>query len=249
MDIRPAEPADRSSIAAIARESFRSSYALSPGQIETIVDEEFAEGTLAGRLEDPDVSLLVAEDADADTDGVQGFVDVVGGSERTIRWLHVDPQSRGSGVATALLERVGETDPGTPLAARILEDAVEGGEFLEGFGLEPDGNDEMELGGEEFAVDRYAEGNGTEDGNEPTVPVPESVDAEGAERPLDRDEQVAGRDAPFFPTYAGEARTDAYGYFCSNCGGTDVSADGLDRLECGECGNLHLADEWDDSYL
>ncbi len=100
-----------------------------------------------------------------------------------------------------------------------------------------------------------AEGTGAdpeemqEDANEPTVPVPESTPTDGTDRPVDRDETIPGREAPFFPTYSGEDRTERYGYFCSNCGSTDVSADGLDRLECGACGNLHLADEWDDSYL
>ncbi|PSP72402.1 GNAT family N-acetyltransferase [Halobacteriales archaeon QH_6_68_27] len=225
MEIRPAEPEDRARIATLAENSFRSSYALSPQQIETLVENEFDPETLADRIEDPDAALLVAEHAVGDAEQVQGFVDVTAGEERTIRWLHVDP------------------------AARILEDAVEGGEFLEGFGLESDDTDHMSVGGEEFAVAVFTGGEGSDDPNEPAVAVPGSVPVDGAERPLDRDERIPGRDAPFFRTYAGEDRADPYGYFCSNCGSTDVAADGLDRLECGECGNVHRAEEWDASYL
>ncbi|WP_336330986.1 GNAT family N-acetyltransferase [Haloarcula sp. CGMCC 1.2071] len=249
MEIRPANSEDRQRVETLARDSFRTSYALSPQQIETIVENEFDDETLADRLADPDTTVLVAEHAAGDTEQVQGFIDVAGGTERTIRWLHVDPEARGEGIATALLEGVQEDDDGTPLVARILEDAVEGGEFLEDFDLESDDNAHVTFGNEEFAVAVFTEGEGTEDANEPSVPVPESVTVDGTARPIERDETVPGREAPFFSTYMGEDRTDQYGYFCSNCGSTDVSGDGLDRLECSECGNLHLADEWDDSYL
>ena len=49
--------------------------------------------------------------------------------------------------------------------------------------------------------------------------------------------------------YEREGDGARWGYFCSECASTDVSADGLDRLECGNCGNTHRADQWDDAYL
>lgn len=249
MDIRPAETTDSDRISELARDSFQSSYALSPQQIDTLVEHEFDPETLGRRIDDQDVMLLVAEGTNEDVTQVQGFVDVETGAELTIRWLHVDPDARGTGVATALLEGVRETAPSTPLAARILDDAVEGGDFLEEFGLESDGDEDVTLGGEEFAVSTFSEGEGTSDENEPSVEVPDGVTVDGTDRPLDRDERLPGREAPFFPLYTGADRDERYGYFCSNCASTDVSGDGLDRLECGECGNLHVADEWDDSYL
>jgi len=81
------------------------------------------------------------------------------------------------------------------------------------------------------------------------VTVPENVDVEGESLPVDREDAIPGRDAPFFRIYSDEDRESAYGYFCSECGSTDVSADGLNRLVCGECGNLRRADDWDGSYL
>jgi GNAT superfamily N-acetyltransferase/ribosomal protein S27AE len=249
MEIRPADPDDRERIRAVAHDSIRSSYSLSPQQIETIVEEEFGDGILTERLEEPDTVVLVADHTIEGTEEVLGFVDVATGSESMIRWLHVDPEARGEGIATALIERVREDADGTPVAARVLEDAVEGGEFFEEFGLEPDGNDRIEIGGEEFAATLFREGGETDAPNEPTVTVPESVAVDGVDRPVDRDESIPGREAPFFSAYSDEDREEPYGYFCSQCGSTNVSADGLDRLECGNCGNVHLADEWDDAYL
>jgi len=251
MDVRPAEPDDSARIRAIAQDSFRSSYALSPQAIETIVGHAFTDEAVVERVNDPDAVVLVAEQTVDDATELQGFVDadVAADPERTIRWLHVDPEARGQGTATALIERVREGGDGTALAARVLEDAVEGHEFLERFGLESDGNDRTEFGGEEFAVALFTEGEGTDDSNRPSVPVPDSVTTDGADRPLDREESVPGREAPFFPIHVDADRAEQYGFFCSQCASTDVSADGLDRLECGNCGNVHLADEWDDAYL
>jgi ribosomal protein S27AE len=107
----------------------------------------------------------------------------------------------------------------------------------------------MRFGREECSVAVLAGGGETAEPDERAVPVPESVTVDGTDRPLERDETVPGREAPFFPTYTSEDHTDPYGYFCSSCGSTDIAADGLDRIECSECGNLHLAEEWDDSYL
>lgn len=249
MKIRPAEKGDLERIRAIVDDSFRSSYSLSPQQIETIVDNEFTEETLTERIGDSNAIVLVAEDTVEETEDVQGFIDVETGTERTIRWLHVDPTARGNGIATALVERIREQDDGTPLAGRVLEEAVEGLEFLEQFGLQRDGHDQIEFGGEEFAVALFTEGEGTDTANEPAVTVPDTVTVEGADRLVDRDGEVPGREAPFFPIYSDEGHEDPYGYFCSQCGSTDVAADGLNRLECENCGNVHLADEWDGAYL
>ncbi|EMA68172.1 N-acetyltransferase GCN5 [Halorubrum aidingense JCM 13560] len=249
MNVRPAESNDREQIRAIARDSLQSSYSLSPDQIEMILEAEFDDASLTGLLDDADTAVLVVEAAVDGAETVRGFVTVDVGAEATIRWLHVDPAARGEGVATALLERVRERYAEKPLAARILDEAVEGGEFLEGFGLKQGGHDHLLIGGEEFAVTVFTEGQSTETSTEPTVTVPESVAVDGGDRPVDRDESVPGSEAPFFTVYVADDEEEAYGYFCSQCGSTNVSIDGLERLECGDCGNTHLADEWDDAYL
>jgi ribosomal protein S27AE len=66
------------------------------------------------------------------------------------------------------------------------------------------------------------------------------------------DERESGEDGPFFVTYTDESLTEQHGYYCSNCGSTDVSMDSTDRLECGECGNEHAtrsSEAYDGSYL
>lgn len=249
MDVRPPESDDRERIRAITRDSLQSSYSLSPEQIETILEEEFDDTSLNALLEDPDTTVLVADDTVDGTAAVYGFITVEVGTRATIRWLHVDPEARGRGIATALLGRVREEFVEKPIAASVLDDAVEGGEFLKGFGLKESDHDQIQVGGEEFGVTMFIEGEGTETSNGPTVPVPESVTVDGVDRHVDRGDRIPGREAPFFTVYSAEDEEDAYGYFCSECGSTDVSADGQDRLECGSCGNAHLADEWDDAYL
>ncbi|WP_435098142.1 GNAT family N-acetyltransferase [Halorubrum sp. N11] len=250
MNVRPAESDDREQISAIARDSLQSSYSLSPDQIESILGEEFDDAALTDLLDDADTGVLVAEETVDGTETVRGFVTVDVGEEATIRWLHVDPTARGGGAATALLERVRERYAEKPIAASVLDEAVEGGEFLEGFGLKQGEHDQLLVGGEEFAVTMFTEGQSTETANEPTVTVPQSVTVDGADLPVDHDESVPGSEAPFFTVYAADDDEEVtYGYFCSQCGSTNVSIDGLDRLECGDCGNTHLADEWDDAYL
>ncbi|WP_144905577.1 GNAT family N-acetyltransferase [Halobellus captivus] len=249
MEVRPAESDDRERIRAITRDSLQSSYSLSPQQIETILEEEFDDTSLTDLLDDADTAVFVVDETVDGTETVFGYVTVELGTRATIRWLHVDPEARGGDIGTALVHRVREEFAEKPIAAHILNDAVEGGKFLEEFGLKQGGHDQILVGGEEFDITLFIEGDGTETTNEPSVPVPEFVTVDGVDRPVNRDDSVPGTEAPFFPLYRAEEAEEAYGYFCSQCGSTDVSADGLDRLECGNCGNVHRADEWDDAYL
>ena len=249
MDVRPAESEDRERIRAIARDSLQSSYSLSPQQIETILEEEFDDTSLTDLLEDTDTTVLVVDETIDGTETVYGFITIEVGIQATIRWLHVDPEARGNGIATALLDRVREQFVEKSIAASVLDEAVEGGDFLKGFGLKESDHDHIMLGGEEFDVTMFTEGQKTDAPNEPAVPIPESVTVDGVTRSVNRDESIPGREAPFFPVSHAEDEEAAYGYFCSQCGSTDVSADGQGRLECGNCGNSHLADEWDDAYL
>lgn len=252
MNIRKAETDDWRTIVDIAERSFQSSYSLSPEQITVIVEHAFSEEALADRLEGSDHLLVVAEDQVDGETRVVGFADVDLDGGGTIDWLHVDPEARGGGVGTRLIERTREAvaEGDGRLSAWVLEEATEGGEFCTQFGFGESDTVEVEFGGERFFAHVFTEGEETdEEWADPTVDVPERVRIDGDELFVDRDEEVPGVEAPFFPVYREESHEERYGYLCSNCGSTDVSADGLDRLECGECGNVHLADEWDDAYL
>lgn len=245
-DLRAATRDDAEAIRGVAERSFQASFSLSPEQIEAIVEEEFDAEHLGARVDDDDCLVFVTEDEGE----VVAFADVdlaVG----TLRWLHVDPLARGQGIGTALVERVEEelTRRGKPITAQILDEATEGESFIERFGLNRTDTTKIEFRNQELSAHIYAKrGDGTEP-NEPEVTVPAHVTVDGEERPLNLEEPIVGDESPFFLTYTGSDRNERYGFFCSNCGSIDVSADGMDRIECNNCGNKHLADEWDDAYL
>lgn len=251
MEIRPAEPTDRERIRAIASASFQSSYALSPQQIETVMEAAFTDQQLTESLDADDERLYLAETEVEGQRKVNGFIQATAGDDWTIRWLHVDPEARGMGIGTALFEEVLNEVPAetSGLGAWVFEAAVEGGEFCDQFGLNQTGTDRIAFGSETLAVDKFADSGEPTEPNDPSVAVPDEVSVDGTDRPLNHEEPIPGRDAPFFPIYTDDERDEPYGYFCSECGSTDVSMDSLERLECGNCGNVHAADEWDDAYL
>ena len=246
MDLRAAAPSDAARIGEISAASFRASYSLSPDQIEALVEAAFSEDRLAERTEDPDALLLVVEDEGT----VVGFVDVELGEAAAIQWLHVDPEHRGLGAGTALFERAlaEARDRDLPAIARVLAENEEGKGFPERFGLRRSGKAKLEVGSEDLFEEVYAEDGVLETvAGEPSVEVPETTTVGGETRRVDRTDESPGTDAPFFGVYGDD---EAHvGYFCSNCGSTDVGSDSLGRLECQECGNKHLADQWDAAYL
>lgn len=246
MEIRSAEGGDAERVEDLVRGSFQTSYSLSPDQIDTIAGEVFGAEPLADRIGSDEYEIAVAED-----DGlVVGVADVERGDPVVLRWLHVDPAVRGQGAGTELFEyaRSLADEAGTFLTARVMAEDSEGGEFCEQFGFEQSETAELELETETFREHVYSTGGQEHDPNEPAVDVPETVTIDGEELPLDRDDEIPGAEAPFFSVLEADGE-EPYGYFCSNCGSTEVAADGLDRLECQECGNAHRAEEWDGSYL
>lgn len=244
MDVRSATSEDCSRIEAVARASLQASYALSPADIDTLVRACFSEAALRERIDDPDTLCLVADDGD-----VVGFTEV--DADSTLRWMHVDPAARGRGAGTALFERGRQelTEREVPVTARILKAASEGGQFLESFGLTRTGTTQLELDREQFDEHVYAT-TGTElEANEPSVEVPETVSVDDRVLTVDTAAEVPGTLAPFFELVDDETTDSRWGFFCTECGSTDVAADGLDRLECAACGNTHLAEQWDGAYL
>lgn len=248
MDLRAAEVQDAARIREISEQSFQTSYSLSPDQIETIIRGVFSDDHLATRI-GSDETLLLLSEADGET---TGFVDVALGTEALVRWLHVDPGSRGRGAGTQLFEHAQSeaTDRDLPLVARVLTENEEGKEFPERFGLRRTGRAKLEFGSEVFFEEVYTEEEGLAAlAGEPAVDVPETTTVDGRQLAVDEDDVTPGTEGPFFALYEGTEHKDRYGYFCSNCGSTDVGSDTLGRLECQNCGNKHLADQWDAAYL
>lgn len=251
MEIRTAETEDLDAIADAVDRSFQTSYAISPQQIEAVLEDQFDQAVLEERLDESDRVLLVAEnpeEMEPDID-IQGFAEFT--TDGTLRWLHVHPSARGRGVGTELIEHVQNEldDEARPMEARLLESASEGSQFLERFDLYWTENDAVELGGERFDVLVYSTEGSEQNPNEPVVSVPDVVTIDDETRALDEDEEVSGTLAPFFLVFETADYEEPVGFFCSQCGTTNVAADSLERLECNECGNNHRSDDWDPSYL
>ena len=247
MEIREATAEDRTGVRAIAERSFQTSYSLSPEQIEIILEGVFSDAEWTDRGENERSRVFVA------TDGGEpvGFADVKFDDQAILRWLHVEPGHRGEGVGTALFEhvRTAADDRDTPLVGRVLAENDEGKDFCEQFGFDEGEKLRLEFGHETFFGYVHAKpGEVGSEIDERSDAIPETVTTDGKRLTVDIDDETPGTDGPFFRTYE-EGSGDSYGYFCSNCESVNVGSDSLGRLECQNCGNKHLADEWDAAYL
>lgn len=257
---RPAEADEFDRLREIARSSFTTSYSLSPGQIDAVLDTEFDEENFE-RMREDDAVLLAAEVDDVVAGVVQGTVTNGRGE---VRWLHVDPERRGAGAGTALYEAAAEElrQRGADIVyGATLAANAEGNMFFEKMGLVQVEEREVEIGGEELVehvfaeeseVGEEAESEAAERDVEEEESPPETVSDEGREVHVgaEKDDRMTGTEAPFYRTYTDEERTEPYGLYCANCGSTDVEMNDMERVKCGECGNERRADEeYDASYL
>lgn len=244
MDIRTAEPQDTDRIRRIAEQSFQTSYSLSPDQIETIVEGAFSDEALADRIESDSVFVITDEDE------LLGFADAMFEDHAILRWIHVEPGHRGQGAGTALFERVQTEaeDRDLALAGRVLTEDEEGGNFCEQFGFDRSGKIKLDFGDETFFGYALTESGAKRRTADEPIEVPETVTVDEKTLQVDSEDPTPGTDGPFFQTYE-DPDGENYGYFCSNCGSTNVGSDSLGRLECQECGNKHLADQWDAAYF
>ncbi|WP_254531883.1 GNAT family N-acetyltransferase [Natrinema gelatinilyticum] len=272
MEIREPDPDESERIREVVDSSMTTSFRLSPGQIDAVTDEQFADDAVAERLEDEKAVLRVAETA-AEIEGktIAGFVE--GRLENEwgeVNWLFVDPEHRGRGIGTELYETVTETlrDRGADrICVTVLEANTEGHGFVERFGLEHEDDRRVDIADESLVKYVYTDPDvdadlpgesGREDAAEESFPETETIDGtltttdDDETIYIDRDENESGTAASFFATYEDEALTDQYGFYCANCGSLDISMDNMNRLECANCGNSHAersGESYDDSYL
>ncbi|WP_135305024.1 GNAT family N-acetyltransferase [Haloarcula amylovorans] len=259
MNVRSATDDDREGIQETARRSFRASYSMSPQEIETILEADFSPENLSERIATGEDRLLVAEGVDdelVETSPV-GFAEL--DDEGSLRWLHVHPEARGRGIGHSLVEGLQDELDGdsTQLTARLLESAREGNQFLQRFDLYQTDTETVEIGSMEFTMQVYTkqedeqvqEEKADEEADDPEVEIPDEVSLDGQQRSVDSDSELSGTRSPFYPVYDDADSEHRAGYFCSQCGSTDVTGDGLDRLKCNECGNTHRPDDWDSAYL
>jgi ribosomal protein S18 acetylase RimI-like enzyme/ribosomal protein S27AE len=247
MEITTDGDADPEAVGDVAGRSMRASYSLSPDQIESVVHAEFGDERLDERADGDDEILLVAERDDELVGFATGAVTDTGDGE--IEWLFVAPEARGQEVGTTLFEETRDelrSRGAETVRAAVLSENEEGEQFFEQFGFEQAGSRDAEIGDQDFATHVYGP-HGDEVDEE--LHRPDTVTTEDGDTVYTGDEELSGKQAPFLVLYEDEARTEQYGFFCTNCGTTANAADGLDRVDCDTCGNESRAEEWDDSYL
>jgi len=241
MEIRRARPADSPAIRDVARRSLGASYSLDPQAITNAIEEWYGEDRLATMLDDPDRVLLVADHAGQ----VVAFSEsvVAAANTATMLWLHVDPAYRGEGIATDVfeatreeLERLDVQD----LRGRVLAENTAGNEFYEQRGFDRVGTDTVEIDGQSYIENIYAESE--QWGRE-------AVETDGRTVYVDHDNHERGSRAPFHVVFTEQEGDTRYGYFCSNCNTLANAMDSMGRIECESCGNVRKPVRWDAAYL
>lgn len=244
------------------------SYALSPQQIEALLEEGFDEERLT-QQPDESITLLAENTIHGEETTIAGIVEAEHTDEGgEVRWLFVDPEHRGQGIGTELfetaVEKLREQDA-EPVRASTLEANREGNQFPEQFDFERADDRTVEVAGESLVEYRYTassvEAESTTeqveafDGNLPDTETENGVPTATTDSQqvyINREEDDSGTEAPFFAAYTDEEFTDQFGYYCANCGSLDTTMDDVGRVECGECSNVHAErseEAYDDSYL
>jgi GNAT superfamily N-acetyltransferase len=275
MELREPDTADAERIRELIESTLTASYALSPQQIEALLEDNFDRERLAEAFTAPGSVTLVAEssvDGEETTVGgiVEGEFDETGGSGE-LRWLFVDPEHRGKGIGTQLfntgVERL-RNQGAEHITATTFEANREGTQFFEQFGFEHTDDRQVEMAGESLVEHVYAERLAeTETASESDSESPSDTDLpntettngvttttadDGQQVYLNLAEEDSGTEESFFVAYTDEEHADQFGYYCANCGSLDTAMDNMGRIECSHCSNVHAerSDEaYDDSYL
>ncbi|WP_435070007.1 GNAT family N-acetyltransferase [Haloplanus sp. C73] len=251
MDIREATAADIDRIRTVAHESLAASYghALKDDIIAQAVERWYDTETLTDDLDDPNTEFLVAVADDEIVGFAQSYVvdrrEVVG----EIDWLHVEPESRESGIGDELLAAL-ETrllDHGVSrIEGRVLAANEAGTGFFEREQFEAIGERTVEIGGEPFVEKLYSKF--PETGGRQVLTEAATL-PDGRQVYIALDESVRGSDGPFYSVYLDRNRTERYGYFCANCDSFGISMDTMGRVVCNDCENRRKPTRWDASYL
>lgn len=275
MELREPDTANIERIRELIESTLTASYALSPQQIEALLEEYFDKERLAEAFNASDAATLVAEstiDGTETTVGgiVEGEFDETDGNGE-LRWLFVDPEHRGKGIGTELfdaaIEKLRERGAEN-ITATTFEANREGAQFFEQLGFEHTDDRQVEVAGETLIEHVYAEysteaetasesdSEGHSDADLPNTETTDGVTTattdDGQRVYVDLAEEESGTEDSFFVAYTDEGHTEQFGYYCSNCGSLDTVMDNMSRIECSDCSNVHAerSDEaYDDSYL
>jgi GNAT superfamily N-acetyltransferase len=274
MELREAETNDTERIRALIESTLTASYALSPRQIDALLEDSFGEERLEDAFGDDSVTLAAESTVDGTETTVGGIVEAAhdgDGGTGEVRWLFVDPEHRGEGIGTRLFETAVERlrkQGAERIIATTFEANREGSQFFEQFGFGHTDDRQVELAGETLVEHVYAEHptetettseSDSEDHSDTDLPKTETTNGvttatadNGQQMYIDLTEEDSGTEGSFFVAYTDEEHTDQFGYYCANCGSLDTAMDNMGRIECIDCSNVHAerSDEaYDDSYL
>lgn len=251
MNIREATVDDVDAIRQVARRSLEASYgeALGTDRIRRGLESWYSAETLREEILEGASTLFVAT-----ADGsIVGFAQSYLASRREtvgeIDWIHVDPEYRGRGVGSRLLERVERELRGrdaTRIEGRVLLANETGTAFYEREGYTDAGEREVDIGGETFRERLYVKfvsGDGEQ------VLTEARSGPDGGLVYVAFDEAERGSRGAFYPVYADRERQELHRWICGNCDSFDVAIDTMDRFECGQCGNRRKPSRWDAVYL
>ncbi|APX95432.1 GNAT family N-acetyltransferase [Natronorubrum daqingense] len=249
MEIREATDDDIEAIRSIAQRSLKSTYTdfLEQDTVDDAVEQWYGD-SFSDQIDD-DHSLVLVIERDGDVIGFSQN-DLIGQRYRTgrILWLHIDPDTRGSGTGVRLLVRTRELlleEGAEQIQCLVLADNEGGNEFYTSHGFEQAGQREVDIGEETFTENVYVE---SEIGDEGWGAVDE-LEVDGEQIYVSYGEAARGAEAPFYRTYETEDREELYAWFCGNCDSIDNTMDTMGRIECNVCGNRRKATRWDASYL
>lgn len=242
MNVREAKPQDRPAIRDVARRSLQASYSLEPKAIAGAIEKWYREDRL-GEIIEASGKLLLVTEVDGQVVGFSESRITDGGGTAELLWLHVDPDYRaadyGGRLFSATRDRLEERGV-TTIQGRVLADNPDGNAFYEYHGLEKVGEEEVEIDGEPFVENIYAEVDDT---------GIEAIDADGETVYVNHDTVEQGSMAPFRVVYTDEVGTEIYGYWCSRCENHANAMDAMGRIQCDTCGNARKPTRWDAAYL
>ena len=153
MEIREANDGDIPGVRGVAQRSWETDYPdiLSRETIDETVEEWYSPEQLEFDIESDDAHVVVAI---GDDGGVVGFAHAISEEETgTLLRLYVDPDSRGAGIGTRLLDGTCgalAAEGCSRIEAMVLEENEPGNAFYREYGFEPERESETVIGDETY---------------------------------------------------------------------------------------------------
>jgi len=251
MELREATSEDVADIRRIALNSLEASYGdvLGEDRLAEAVDAWYGGEELEAELADERALFLVAVEDDRCVGFTQCYVTERRERIGEIDWLHVEPDHRGRGIGSRLLEGSERAllDRGVArLEGRVLAANDAGTTFYRREGFTEAGEHEVRIGEESFRERLYVK---YPDRDASQVLVEARTGPDGDRLYVAFDDAERGSRGSFHPAYLDREQQRRYGWFCGGCESFDVAMDTMDRIECNDCGNRRKPTRWDAAYL